>query len=196
MFANRYTALIDACSLADSLRRNLLLNLAAEEFFRARWSETIMGETERAITRIAAGRGYDDAEPRAVRACAAMTRAFPDAVVRGFDIMMEAAGAIPDRKDRHVLAAALHTQAQTIVTENLRDFPAEVLRPLGIEARSADDFIADTISLDVGRAVSAIRVMRSEFRRPALTAEQLIRDMEARGLLATAETLAPHVQSL
>ncbi len=36
MFANRYTALVDACSLASVMRRNLLLSLAEAEFFRLR----------------------------------------------------------------------------------------------------------------------------------------------------------------
>lgn len=42
MFANRYTALIDACTLADVFRRNLLLTLAEAEFFRVRWSAITM----------------------------------------------------------------------------------------------------------------------------------------------------------
>lgn len=61
MFANRYTALVDACSLADALRRNLLLTLAEAEFFRLRWSENILSETERAIAEIAAAKGFADA---------------------------------------------------------------------------------------------------------------------------------------
>lgn len=39
MFANRFTALIDACALAGALKRNLLLTLAEAEFFRLRWSD-------------------------------------------------------------------------------------------------------------------------------------------------------------
>lgn len=49
MFANRFTALIDACALAGALKRNLLLTLAEAEFFRLRRSETILDETESAI---------------------------------------------------------------------------------------------------------------------------------------------------
>ncbi len=71
---------------------------------------------------------------------------------------------LPDQKDVHVLAAALKAQASTIVTENLRDFPAKVLGPLNIEARSGDAFIADTIALDPGRAGAAIRVMRERMK--------------------------------
>ena len=44
-------------------------------------------------------------------------------------------------KDRHVLAAAVRTGAQTIVTFNLKDFPAEALAPWNIVAQSPDEFL-------------------------------------------------------
>lgn len=196
MFANRYTALIDACSLADTLRRNLLLTLAEAGFFRVRWSAPIMEETERAIAKIARRKGLQDAEVRAARARAHMERAFPEASVDDFALWLDAAALLPDAGDRHVVAAALKTQAQTIVTENLSDFPHEALDPLRIEARPADDFIADTIALDIGRAVPAIRAMRLRLQRPAIDSERLLLDLEARGLIATADILAGHVGSL
>jgi hypothetical protein len=49
VFANRFTAFIDACTLASALRRNLLLTLAEAEFFRVRWSKDVMDETEKGI---------------------------------------------------------------------------------------------------------------------------------------------------
>lgn len=196
MFANRYTALIDACTLADVFRRNLLLTLAEAEFFRVRWSATILDETERAIAGMAAQKGLADASGRAARARRAMEAAFEEAMVEGHALLLPSATGLPDAGDHHVLAAALKTQTQTIVTENLRDFPAAILAPLGIEARSADDFIADTIALDTGRAIPAIRRMRQRFQRPAMTAETMLRDMEARGLVATVGVLAPHAGSL
>lgn len=196
MFANRYTALIDACALADTLRRDLLLTLAEADFFRIRWSPEIMGETERAIAKLAGERGHPDAEARAERARSAMMRAFPEALVDGFDHLLGAAAMVTDPKDHHVVAAALKTQAQTIVTDNLRDFPAAILGPLGIEARRADDFIADTIALDLGLAIPAIRAMRLKYRKPAFDADDLLVRMEQRGLVATAGILAQHGGSL
>lgn len=117
-------------------------------------------------------------------------------MVTEYDQLLPAAEGLPDLGDRHVLAAAIKTQAQTIVTENLRDFPVSALDPFGIEARSADDFIADTIALDIGRAVPAIRAMRERLKLPAIEAERLLKDMEARGLVASAGVLAPYVGSL
>ena len=82
------------------------------------------------------------------------------------------------------------------MTENLKDFPAEILTPLNLEARTADAFIADTIALDPGRAVAAIRKMRERFKKPEKTSAQLLLDMEAQGLYETAGILQPYVDSL
>ena len=168
MFANRYTAFIDACTLASALRRNLLLTLAEAEFFRVRWSAQVLDETERAIATILTAKDYDpaDASDRAARARRAMETAFEEALVDDYEDLTCACDGMPDHKDIHVLAAALKTQAATIVTENLKDFPEKVLAPLNIEARSADAFMADTIALDTGRAVAAIRTMRLRLNGP------------------------------
>ena len=193
MFANRYTALIDACSLAGSLNRNFLLTLAEAEFFRVRWSEPILDETERALVKMFTKRAIDDAGGHAKAQIERMKRAFPEALVEDFESLRPLCGAIPDEDDRHVLAAALKIQAQAIVTENLKDFPCEVLGPLNLEARTSDDFIADTISLDETRAVSAIKQMRERMKNPPKSADSLLRDCEARGLIATADQLRPFI---
>lgn len=64
MFANRYTALIDACVLVSAPRRDLLLTLAEAEFFRVRWSRNIISETQSALRNIFAERGVEDHNPR------------------------------------------------------------------------------------------------------------------------------------
>ncbi|MCI3132669.1 PIN domain-containing protein [Phenylobacterium aquaticum] len=196
MFANRFTAIVDACSLANALRRNLLLTLAEAEFFRLRWSAPILAETELAIEKILAKKGVLDAPERAKKARASMESAFEEACVADFGALLSICVDLPDPKDAHVVAAALKTQAALIVTENLKDFPQNLLSPLNIEAKSADAFIADTLALDIGRGVAAVRRMRERFKRPEITAESLLLDMEAQGLTATVDILRPHVQSL
>lgn len=196
MFANRFTALIDACTLADTLRRNLLLTLAEEEFFRVRWSQTILDETQAAIFKMLLSKDTADADEKSARAIGHMERAFEDAKVVGFDGYLPSCAGLPDPGDAHVAAAALKTQAALIVTENLKDFPAAVLVPLNLEAKSADAFIADTIALETGRAVQAIQRMRLRFKKPELSAEQLLLEMDARGLAETVDVLRPYVLSI
>lgn len=196
MFANRFTAFVDACTLAGALKRNMLLTLAEAEFFRIRWSEPVLKETQQAIEKILTGKGVVDAVDRAVRARQSMENAFEEALVSDFDKFLCACDDLPDPNDAHVVAAALKTQAAMIVTDNLKHFPAAILSALNVEARSADAFIADTISLDPGRAVAALRRMRLRFKKPEKTAEILLLDMEAVGLIETVDILRSHAQSL
>ncbi|MDX7952663.1 PIN domain-containing protein [Lichenihabitans sp. Uapishka_5] len=196
MFANRFTAFVDACTLAGVLRRNLLLSLAEAEFFRVRWSRPVLDETERAIVKMLTGRQIADSDQRAKRSVAGMEAAFKDAMVADFDAFMGVCEGLPDQGDAHVVAAALKTQAVVIVTENVKHFPPAILKPLNIEARSADDFLADTIALDSGKAVAAVRRMRERFRKPDLSAELLLMNMEANGLTETVDVLRPYAQSL
>jgi predicted nucleic acid-binding protein len=195
LFANRYTALIDACVLAGALRRHLLLTLAEAEFFRVRWSRPIMEETQAAIETIRAKK-FADAPHYAAQVLAEMGRAFDDATVSGFDHFLAACDAIPDAKDRHVLAAAIKTRAHVIVTDNLRHFPEPALAPFGIEARSADVFIADTAMLDIARAVTAFRQMRSGWSNPTTSVDDLFIKMEAQGLTETVDALKPYAHLL
>ncbi|MGJ4997321.1 PIN domain-containing protein [Bradyrhizobium sp. HKCCYLS3077] len=196
MFANRFTAFVDACTLVSVLKRNLLLSLAEAEFFRLRWSAEVLDETQRALKEIHEKRRLLDASDRAARARAFMEAAFEDAMVDDYDHLLPLAVELPDQDDAHVLAAAVKTQASMIVTENLKDFPSKILSALNVEAKSADEFIADTIALDPGRAVAAIRQMRERFKRPEKTAETLFLEMEADGLLETVNLLRPYVDSL
>lgn len=198
MFANRFTACLDACVLAGVLRRNILLTLAEAEFFRVRWSRRILDEAERAIATMIADRGGADPAVAAQNACDAMQLAFADAMVDGWEEFLPAATSIrlPDPDDEHVLAAALKTQAAVIVTDNLKDFPLKPIRSLGLDVRSADAFIADTVDLDVGRAVAALRAMRSRLQRPSFEPADLLRSMEAQGLTESVDVLRPHLASL
>lgn len=196
MFANRYTALVDACSLVSAPRRDLRLTLAEAEFFRLRWSQRILDETQTALGKIFSERGFRDSELRAIRSVDAMRRAFPEANVSPHSLATDLSFSLPDEKDEHVLAAAVQTQAQAIVTENIRDFPEALLAPLGIETRTADDFIADTIALDEGKAVAAIRTLRGRLKRPEMSAEDYLRSLEAHGLLVTASLLNGHIESI
>lgn len=196
MFANRYTAVIDACTLVSAPRRDLLLSLAQAEFFRIRWSEAILQETQRALEAMFLDRGMLDAIVRSEKSIAIMRDKFPAAMVDVTHLIGVDSMGLPDGDDEHVLAAAKHTQAQVIVTENLKDFPNSILQKHNLESKSADAFIADTIALDEGRAVSTIRTLRERLLRPEMSPEAYIRSLESHGLLETATLLSDHIDSI
>jgi hypothetical protein len=62
-----------------------------------------------------------------------MQRAIPDAFVTGYAALIPSLS-LPDRNDRHVLAAAITAAADVIVTFNIKDFPPEALAPYGLVA--------------------------------------------------------------
>jgi hypothetical protein len=145
---------------------------------------------------VIAAKGIVDALVQAKRARGNMERAFADAAVIGYEGLIDGLEGVPDPKDAHVIAAAVKTRASVIVTENLKDFPERLLAPLDLEAKTADVFIADTIDLDTGRAVAAVRQMRVRLQKPEKTPELLLLDMEAAGLTETADVLREHLPSL
>lgn len=53
---------------------------------------------------------------------------------------------LPDPNDRHVLAAAIETTADWIVTWNLKDFPDSELRRFGISAVSPEQLLLDLLA--------------------------------------------------
>jgi hypothetical protein len=70
-----------------------------------------------------------------------------------------------DPKDRHVLAAAIRGGAEVLVTENLRDFPPETVRPYGIAVISQDAFLLDQFDLRPADVLGALRRQASRYRR-------------------------------
>ena len=192
----RITAFTDACVLVSPLKRNVLLTLAAAGFFQLRWSPRVLDETERAISRLRQRRGLPESARDAARARRAMEDAFEDALVTGFEVRPADWPGLPDADDVHVIAAAVHGRADVIVTDNLRHFPATTLRPLRIEARSADRFLASIVGPDPARTVAALATMRQRFRRPEITAEGLLARMEVEGLTATVALLRAHASRM
>lgn len=196
-FLNRFAVVLDASVLVPALKRDVLLSLAEAGLFRAVWSEKILSECERALREMFIGRGDSDPAGRARQVRSAMEKAFPEAMVEGLEPLIPCP-CLPDDNDRHVLAAALRGHASMVVTDNLRDFPAEELARLDLEVRSADDFIADTIEVPSNRdiAIGAIARMRARYHRPQLTAAALLKRMRSNGLAATAEILEPFSERL
>lgn len=189
---NRFTALVDASTLAGALRRNLILSLAEAELFRVRWSDRIMDETVAAIEKISDGKA-DTAKQRA-----AMNRAFSEATVpyaADVEGYLNIEG-LPDPDDLHVIAAAVSARADVIVTENLKDFPTDILKKFDIDVLSADAFIADTLDLTTGRSLEAVKVMRERMKHPEYTAEGLIEKMEGQGLVQSAEFLREYIANI
>jgi hypothetical protein len=85
-------------------------------------------------------------ESQAERRITAMQAAFEDACVTGYAELIPSM--TNDAKDRHVLAAAVRTGAQAILTENVKHFRVESLEPYSIDALTPDQFLAQQCHLN------------------------------------------------
>jgi hypothetical protein len=83
----------------------------------------------------------------------------------------------------------VEAHADGIVTANLRDFPIDVVGPLGIEIIHPDQFIVAQWDLDQLAAVAAFKRMRARWKKPEANAEDFAGAMERGGLPATAQRL-------
>jgi len=79
--------------------------------------------------------------------------------------LIEAITGLPDQDDRHVVALAIHAHANTIVTENVRDFPEEALAPHNITLLSPDDFLIHQYHLDPQTVLDKLDLQAAEIRR-------------------------------
>ena len=71
---------------------------------------------------------------------------------------------LPDPNDCHVLAAAIHANADTIVTCNLKDFPTHSIMQYEIEAVHRDEFLLRLLSHDSDRVCSAVKQQRESLK--------------------------------
>lgn len=98
-----------------------------------------------------------------------MDRHVPGALVTGFESLIPGIQ-LPDPDDRHVVAAAVKTRAEAIVTFNLKDFSEQALAPFGVRAIHPDDFITDLMELNVSSVLEAVRRHRTSLKKPPFSA--------------------------
>jgi hypothetical protein len=109
--------------------------------FLPKWTDQIMAE----ITRNLQENFGVTAEQAAYRE-SEIRRHFGEAWVEGYEDLIPVM--TNHEKDRHVLAAAVRSGAETIVTYNLKDFPRSALAPYSITAQGPSTFLKNLYELD------------------------------------------------
>lgn len=185
------TVLLDANILYPAPMRDIFLQLAVDDAFRARWTADIHREWIDALLRN---------EPRRDRAALERTRdlmdrATRDALVTGYETLIPALD-LPDPDDRHVLAAAIVGRCDAIVTRNLRDFPDAAIAPYGIEVRHPDEFLSDRLHLAPRVFCESVRKVRARLVAPSFTVREYLDVLGRQGLAATVAGLEWHSESL
>lgn len=132
-------------------------------------ADKVVGEALRALARI-----HPDADEERLRArFRSMNQWFEGSCVEGWE-PLELGIVLPDPNDRHVVAAALRGRAEVIVTDNIQDFPSEVLAPLGLEALRLDDFLLDLHDLNPFVACQVVSEQAAAMARPPVQVSELL----------------------
>ncbi len=179
-----FDATYDACVLHPAGLRDLLVRLATTGMFRAHWSDDILDEMVRSILR----RRPDLAAAQLDRTRELMCNAVADCITTGYEELIDGLH-LPDLDDRHVLAAAIRSGSQVIVTENVSDFPAELLQTYNIEAQTPDVFVLHLVDLSPTTVFGVLEAQAAALRNPPMTIDQLLDRLAQSGLPRTCAAL-------
>lgn len=172
-------AVLDACVLYPAPLRDILLSVASIGCFSPFWSDLINDEWTRSVLRDRA----DLNAGQLLRTVQTMNTNFSGACITGHQGLIPTL-TLPDVDDRHVLAVAIHSQAQYIVTNDLGHFPQATLSTHNITVISPDDFIEHLyIAKDMGELiVEALAQQRNRLRNPEVSVEEFIATIQQQGL--------------
>jgi predicted nucleic acid-binding protein len=175
-----FTAIYDSCVLYPAPLRDFLMQLALADLYRAKWTNSIHDEW---IRNVLADR--PDLRPEQLeRTRELMNMHVRDCLVEDYESLIESI-ALPDPDDRHVLASAIRARADVIVTFNLDDFPAEILKKYGIEAQHPDEFLTHLVDLAPQAVVFAARTCRARLKNPPRSADEYLDTLAAQRLPQT-----------
>ena len=168
-----FTALYDSCVFYPAALRDLLMELALTDLYRAKWTDKIHDEWTSSLI---------NKNPKVTKEKLDKTRELinlyaRDALITDYEDFIGAIS-LPDPNDRHVLAAAIHGRADVIVTYNLKDFPKENLSMHNIEAQHPDDFLIHLLDLASPQVCTSIKTVRSRLKSPTLSADEYINILE------------------
>lgn len=181
---SRPVVVYDANVLYPAQLRDFLMRVAVSGAARVHWTPEIHEEWMQNVHA-----DYPDiewADLREIRAL--MDEALPDASIVGYRDRIDDL-ALPDPDDRHVLAAAIHADADAIVTFNTADFPAQSLREYDLEALPPDAFGLRLLNQFPDRVLDAAAQHRASLTRPSKAEDEYLDLLRSSGLTQTADRL-------
>jgi predicted nucleic acid-binding protein len=174
---NRPIVVYDSSVLYPAPLRDLLMHLALTNLFKARWTTTINDKWMRNVLKNRPDLTRERLEYTRQR----MDTNVPDALVKNYQELIPSL-TLPDSDDRHVLAAAIRTKADTIVTMNLRHFPKARLEPYDVKAQHPDDFVMPLVGMNASAVFQAVMEQQQGLKKPAKTMKEFLETLEGQGL--------------
>jgi predicted nucleic acid-binding protein len=160
-------AVLDACVLVPIRLATTLLWLAEAGLFQPLWSDPILDEVQKSLPKLGVP------PQKAAHRVTLMREAFgSEALVDGFDDLIGQMKCDP--KDRHVLAAGVHGEADTLVTFNLKDFPDTAGEPYGIRIIHPDNFLVLFLGEQSDTVLATLEHQTAAFSKPPETVIQFL----------------------
>lgn len=156
------------------------MRLALTDLYQAKWTKDIHREWMRNLLK----NRSDLTEERLEITRTKMDLHVRDCLVFDYEELIDNLK-LPDPDDRHVLAAAIKANAQTIVTYNLSDFPASVVSKYGIDAQHPDDFLRHLLDLSPSRVIRTVQETRLSLKYPPKNSEEYLVILEKQSLPQT-----------
>lgn len=175
--SSRFCVVLDACVLYPAPVRDILLSLAAEGLYTAKWSNQIQQEW---LENLLENRP-DLKKTQLIKTIEAMNLAFPDANVVSFQDLIPSID-LPDADDRHILACAIRCSADLIVTFNLKDFPKKRVSKYDIEVQTPDQLVSNLIDINPELACEALNKMVRRLKSPKKSKQEVLFTLEKCGL--------------
>lgn len=179
-----FIVILDSCVLYPAPLRDLLIRLAHNNLFRAKWTNDIHKEWIRNVLKNRSDLNQEQLE----RTKNLMNNSTRDCLVEGYESIIPIIK-LPDPNDRHILAAAIRSNADTIVTYNLKDFPKKSLHSYNIEAQHPDDFVSMLINTAAGSVCTTVRMLRKGLKKPPKNADEYLKTLEGLSLPQTVTLL-------
>jgi len=176
---------LDSCVLYPAPLRDFLMHLALLDLFQAKWTEAIHGEWIQSVLESRPDLTFEQLE----RTRNLMNSHIRDCLVEDYKSLIETLN-LPDKDDRHILAAAIHAKANVILTFNLKDFPPKILAKYGIEAKHPDEFLVSLLETDAEKVSLAAERQRLSLKNPPKSREEFLQILRRQNLNETCEILA------
>jgi predicted nucleic acid-binding protein len=182
MIHRKFICILDTNVVYPLWIRDLLMWFAYFELYTPKWSKNIFDEWISVMLR----KGIEENE--ALNRVNKMNLAFPDALVINYESLINALE-LPDLDNRHILAAAIKSNSDLIITNNLKDFPEDYLFGFGIKAKTPDDFFTDIIDLNHDLSVEAFKKLVLNKKNPPFNELEILDIFRINGLKDTVDYL-------
>jgi len=179
-----FAVLYDACVLYPAPLRDLLMHLAITDLYHAKWTNEIHEEWISSVLSDRKDLNHEFLEKTRDK----MNTSVRDCLVENYQHLIPTL-ILPDVNDRHILAAAIHSNSSVIVTYNMKDFPKEITGQHGIEAQHPDEFVINLIDLSLETVCIAVKRHRTSLKNPPKNVEAYLATLNKQSLRNTVKKL-------